>query len=405
MRRKSCRCAVVAEPALIPGVRRIAVLRPNAVGDFIMALPALHALRRAYPHADITYIGKPWHADFLAKRPAPIDRVILMPPCPGVGAPLDAPIDVPFDAEALQSFLDRMRSMEFDLALQLYGGGRHANPLIKRFGARITVGMRTPDAEPLDRWIPYGPLQNRRLQMLAVAALVGADTLRVGPELCVTARDRQSAQAVIGAEQGRRLIVLQPGATDRRRCWSPERFAAVADCLARQGAMIAINGSASEAPLTAQVREAMRHPALDLAGRLSLSGLCGLLERADLLIANDTGPLHLALAIGTPCVGIYWFTNLIESAPLRQQAWRAVVSAQTVCPACGAENLKTRCAHDVSFVDDVSMEDVLASAEELLMSAGRAHERSRRVHEGRPDPKGNDAALGSPAPSAGYRQR
>src|SRR2546430_14707651 len=68
----------------VPGVRRIAVLRANALGDFIFALPALEALRAAYPQAEIVLLAKKWHATFLQGRPGPVDRVIVVPPYPGV---------------------------------------------------------------------------------------------------------------------------------------------------------------------------------------------------------------------------------------------------------------------------------------------------------------------------------
>lgn len=124
------------------------------------------------------------------------------------------------------------------------------------------------------------------------------------------------------------------------------------------GALIAVNGTAQEAAIVHEVIERMRYPAIDLGGQLTLPGLCGARERAALLVSNDTGPLHLALAIGTPCVGIHWLTNLIESGPLRQHGHSAALSTRIHCPVCGAENLKARCPHDASFVDDVPVEEV-----------------------------------------------
>lgn len=348
--------------SLLTDVRKVAVLRPNAIGDFVFALPALHALRHAFPYAEIVYIGHQWHADFLAGRPGPIDRVVVIPPCPGVGAPPDADVDT----GALRSFIQDMGQERFDLVLQVYGGGRYSNPLAMEFGARLTVGMRAVGAAPLDRWVHFGPLQNRRLQLLEVAALAGANTLRVGRELEVTDRDRKEAESVLPPEAGKPLALIQPGASDPRRRWPAERFSAVADILAKEGALVAVHGTAAEAPLVGSVIEAMSQPAVDLSGKVSLSGLCGLLERAALMVSNDTGPLHLALAIGTPCVGIYWFGNLIESGPLRQEGHRAAVSARVDCPVCGAENLIARCPHDVSFVDEVTVREVADLAIALL---------------------------------------
>lgn len=343
-------------------VRRIAVLRPNAVGDFIYALPCLHALRAAWPEARIVYIGKPWHADFLAQRPGPIDEVAVIPPCPGVGAAAEAAVD----HAALAAFVEAMRARRFDLALQIYGGGGYSNPFIKRLGARMTIGMKAPDAEPLDRWVHYGPLQNRRLQLLEVAALAGAPAVIPTPELMVTERDRHEADRILPHEPGRPLVLIQPGATDPRRRWSPQRFAQIADRLAAAGARVAINGTEQEASVVRAVREHMRAPAIDLSGRLSLSGLCGLLARCALLVSNDTGPLHLALALGTPCVGIYWLTNLVEAAPLRHEGHRPLLAVRTVCPQCGQDNFHLRCAHQDSFVDEIGVEAVASEALSLF---------------------------------------
>lgn len=119
-------------------VRKIAVLRPNALGDFVFCLPALHALKQTYPEAELIYLGQPWHAQFLAGRPGPVDRVVVVPPMPGINAPPDA---APC-ADAADTYIDAMRGENIDLALQMYGGGRYANPLVSKLGARFTVGMR-----------------------------------------------------------------------------------------------------------------------------------------------------------------------------------------------------------------------------------------------------------------------
>src|SRR2546421_10472024 len=95
----------------VPGVRRIAVLRANALGDFIVALPALEALRAAYPEAEIVLLAKKWNTSFLKDRPGPVNRVVVVPPYGGVG-------EEPGIAEnpgELTSFFDAMRGERFDL--------------------------------------------------------------------------------------------------------------------------------------------------------------------------------------------------------------------------------------------------------------------------------------------------
>lgn len=346
---------------MLRDVRKIAVLRPNAVGDFMFCLPALHALKHSYPEAEIVYLGLPWHAEFLAERPGPVDRTIVIPSIAGINAAVGAS-----DMRATDTFLSAMRGEHFDIALQLYGGGRYANPLVRQMEARLAVGMRTPDAAPLDRCVAHGGEVNRRLQLLEVAALAGARAWPMKRQLLATSEDRQLAARLVPPAPGQRLVVVQPGASDARRCWPARRYAAVADALVEEGALVAINGSAAEAGVVAAVFEAMRYPAIDLSGKASLNALCGLLDRAALMISNDTGPLHMALALGRPCVGIYWFTNLIESAPLCQHGHRAALSTRINCRVCGKENTATRCDHDVSFVDDVTLEEVTALAIDLF---------------------------------------
>jgi ADP-heptose:LPS heptosyltransferase len=351
-------------------VCKIAVLRPNAVGDFVFALPALHALKHRYPDADIVLLGKEWHAGFLHERPGPVGRVAVMPPVPGVGAPVGASCD----EGAIDRFVDAMRAERFDIALQMFGAGHYSNPFLLRLGARLTAGARADDAPLLPRWVPYCEPNNRRLALLDIAGLAGAwpgpqsplPSLPPQPELAVTDADRLEAAAAVpvALSAGERLAVLQPGATDPRRRWPAERFAALGDRLAQAGMRVAVNGAAGEAALVDDVVGAMRHPAIGLAGVLGLGGLCGLLERAALVVSNDTGPLHLALALGRPSVGIFWLTNLIEGMPLRQSHLRAALSPQTRCPVCGQDNVAARCPHDESFVADVG----LAQVERLALS-------------------------------------
>ena len=349
---------------IVPGVRRILVLRPNAVGDFVFSLPALHALRFAYPAAEICYVGKQWHHDFLLGRCGPIDRVIVAPPIPGVGAHPQAQASQP----AVDAFVDQIRMEEFDLAVQMFGGGRYSNPFIKRLGARLTIGARTPDAELLDRWVAYGDFNNRRLEMLEIVALVGARHWHGGPDLLVNKQDRLEAAIACPVPASARLVVVHPGSSDPRRRWPVAHFAAVADALADAGALVAVNGTMDEAELVQGVISHMRNRAIDLTDALSLSGLCGLIERAAMVLSNDSGPLHLALAIGTPCVGVYWLTNLMEACPLRQGSHRAAISVRVHCPVCGQENRTSRCEHDVCFVDDVPLAHVRGMAMQLFAS-------------------------------------
>jgi ADP-heptose:LPS heptosyltransferase len=355
---------MLSAPSLVPDVKKIAVLRANAVGDFIVTLPALEALRAAYPHAEVTLLGRQWHADFLADRPSPIDRVIVTPPSEGVNASAERP-EEPAELEA---FFARMRRERFDLALQLHGGGRYSNPFVRRLGARITAGLRTPDAEPLERWIPYIYFQSEVARFLEAVALVGAHPVTLEPRVHVTEHDRSDAWRVVPAGD-RPMALLHPGAGDPRRWWPVENFAAVGDALAQAGAQVLINGTEAERPRVDAIRKRMSSPAIDLCARLSLGGLAGLLARCAVVVSNDSGPMHLAHAVGAPVVGIYWCFNLLTAGPLTRARHRPLTSWRMDCPTCGRNCLDGRCEHQDSFVADVPVKDVLAAAFELLSPA------------------------------------
>ena len=347
-------------------VQRIAVLRPNAVGDFIFLLPALAALRAAYPQAHITLLGRRWHVEFLTGRPGPWDEVIAMPAAPGVGAAPQAEID----AAAIERFVADMRARRFDIALQLYGGGRHSNPFVQRLGARVSVGAQADDAPPLDRTLRYAWMRNERTRLLEVVGLVGATPVDLSPALALTAQDHAALAAALALPPGP-FVVLQPGASDPRRRWSAQRFAAVGDALAAAGAAVIVQGDAAERALTAEVAQCMSHPAIDVGGRLGLGALAALLARAALLVSNDTGPLHLGHALGCPSIGLFWWMNLHTAEPLALRSMRTFYSARTHCPVCGAGNVFGGCEHAVSFIDDIPLEPVRDEALAMVSTAVR----------------------------------
>jgi ADP-heptose:LPS heptosyltransferase len=349
----------------LAGARRIAVLRANALGDFIVSLPALEALRAAYPAAEITLLGADWHGELLRGRPGPVDRWVAVPPSPGVRDDLQ-----PAPPGELEAFFRRMRAQRFDLAVQLHGGGRHSNPFVRRLGARLSVGARAPDAPALDRCVPYGAFQPEVLRYLEVVGLAGAAPVGIEPRLRVVERDRAAAARALPCD-GRPLVALHPGASDPRRHWPLEKLAEVGAELARKGPRPVIIGTAGERPACQRLAGLLAGRAEDLSGRLGLDGLTGLLERCVLLVGNDSGPLHLAAAVGTATVGVYWCGNLVNVGPVARARHRAVTSWRLHCPVCGADCLRGRCPHDASLVAETAAAEVLAEALDLLEAERR----------------------------------
>ena len=353
---------------LLEDVRRIAVLRSNALGDHLMATPALDALRRAYPGAHIVLVGARWHAAFLGARPGPVDEVAVLPEVAGLaGQPGGAP-----PAAELDGFLAGLRARRLDLALQLHGGGATSNPLVRAFGARCAAGLRADGAPELDRWVPYRYYQPEAEQYLEVTALVGADGPARLPRVAVLDDEHERAARMLPGDGP--WVALHPGATDPRRRWPPERFAAVADRLAADGARPVLVGTADERPVADAVLAAARCTPLDLTGRTDLGLLAGLLARCALIVADDSGPLHLAHAVGTPSVGLYWCGNAINAAPPGRATTRPLLSWTVHCPECGVDCTPVGhphrpgdgCGHRPSFLTQIPVAEVLEEARDLL---------------------------------------
>ncbi|GAB2554951.1 glycosyltransferase family 9 protein [Leucobacter ruminantium] len=355
-------------------VRRIAVVRGGGIGDVLFALPAIRALASAYPGAEVVLLGTPVAVELFEGRLGAPHRALVLPPARGVGAPDTARDTAPDTAAETERFLAARRDEGYDLALQMHGGGRFSNPFVLGLGARCTAGTRTPDAEPLDRNLEYVYFQHEIARWLEVAGLAGAPPVELEPRLRATPGELGFACERFGEGP---LVAVHPGATDPRRRWPAERFAAVASALADEGARVVIVGSSAERELCAQVADAAalgsESPSrvIDTAGALSISELVGTLARADLMIGNDSGPRHLAQALGTTTASVYWCGNLLNAGPFGRSRHRARVSWTMRCPVCGRGivddgGAEERCAHDVSFVGDVPVETVLADARALL---------------------------------------
>jgi ADP-heptose:LPS heptosyltransferase len=352
-----------------PDVHRIAVLRGGGLGDLLFAVPAIQSLAAAYPDAEIVLLGTKMHAELFADRPSPIDQVLRLPAARGV----HEPAGTPFDEAEQRAFFDSVGPV--DLAVQVHGGGRWSNPFVQRLKPRWTVGSRTEDAVELDRWVPFRYYQHEVIRALEVVGLAGAAPAALEPSLVVRERDFEAAEGELrGLPQP--LVVVHPSATDPRRRWPPERFAEVIAELVREGSGVAVIGSPDEQELVDQVTDLARGK-LDGAAAglvrpmtgLSMSALCGVLASCGVFVGNDSGPRHLARAVGAPAVGIYWMGNVINAGPLGRLQDRVLISWTASCPVCGVDVTREdlpRCEHDDSFVASVTVEDVLKETRDLL---------------------------------------
>jgi ADP-heptose:LPS heptosyltransferase len=374
-------------------VRRIAVLRGGGLGDLMFALPALHAVRRAYDRAEIVLLGTGEHARLLEGRPGPINRVMRLPAAKGVYEPLPGVHD---DPPALHRFFTAALAERFDLALQMHGGGRWSNPFLRSLGARHTVGTRTPDAAMLTRWLPYRYFQHEALRWLEVARLAGAPAVTLNAGLAVTPQDLAEADEALSGLPGR-LVTLHPGATDPRRRWPATKFAEVAVHAAAAGYGVTVVGSGAEHELVQEIVERARDRSRSplsirgLAGVLDLNGLIGVLARSEVVVANDSGPRHMAEAVGTPTVSVFWCGNMINAGPFWRGTHRPHIAWTVRCPACGrslTDQDEPDCGHRVSWVSDIGVPDVLIDVDEIMAATIPPRHGSQPAPEAHSSPAG-----------------
>ncbi|WIB75872.1 glycosyltransferase family 9 protein [Curtobacterium sp. MCPF17_002] len=351
-------------------VREIAVLRGGGLGDLLFAVPAIEAMAAAYPEARITLLGIPLAPAILQGRTEAVHAFEELPVTPGVR-------DAGDDAPSLDDFVDRLHG-RFDLAVQLHGGGRNSNPFLLRLGARHTVGTATEDAEVLERWVRYVYYQHEVVRALEVVSLAGAAPVTLDPRVHVDDGERAAMRerlGVGGRPVSARLVAMHPGATDPRRRWSPERFAAVARARLEAGDDVLLVGDATDVPaaaaIVASVPEQLRDRLHDRTDALTLAELPAALAAADVMVGDDSGPRHLAVAVGTPTVGVFWFGNVVNAGPFDRGRHRVHLSFVTHCPVCGIDVTQVgwsaeRCAHDPSYVDQVTAEAVIDDVADLL---------------------------------------
>ena len=350
-------------------IKKIAILRANALGDFLVTLPAIEAIRSKFSDAEIVLLGKPWHQKFLIPARTPVDRVIVVPVMNGIRNE----INENENPEQQERFFEEMQNENFDIAIHFQGNGISANPFINRLNAGLTVGFTTENAQPVDRSIPFYYYQSEVLRYLEVASLIGAKTDCIEPTISVLKEDEDEIKGLLNFLNKKAFIVLNPFAVDIRRTWPAENYSSLADRLKEKNLEVVFTGSKEDKEGVEKIISKMRYKAINTCGTVTFGGLAAIMKHAILVIAPDTGPLHLARAVNTPTVGMYWAPNLINWGPLSRSIHRPVISWDMACPFCGIIPNEpypflpqNDCAHNVSFVRDISIDAVLEAADELL---------------------------------------
>jgi heptosyltransferase I len=357
---------------------KILLIKLSAVGDVVHTIPVLNKLRRRFPAARLDWLVTPAIGELLRQNPA-ITNVIEF-----ARDDWSAPLR-PLRLAA------KLRSTRYDLVVDMHGQFRTAIFALAT-GAPVRIGFDRPRASVWDAssrkfpeetrkhawqgaregsWLAYThhiPVPTLDLhavdRYLNVGPLLGLDagpadfSFPISPE----ANNRIEALLDYYGAAGKKLAVLAPGTVWETKQWRSAGFAEVACHFLQKGFAVMLAGAARERAACAEVAK-LAPNAVNLAGETTLSELAALIRRATICVTNDSGPMHLAVALDRPVVSIFGPTDPIWIGPYGRPA--AVLQAQLSCSPCYLRVL-SRCPNAHACMKDVPAKAVIERVETML---------------------------------------
>ena len=356
-----------------PHPRRILVIRPDHLGDLLFTGPALRYLRAIYPEAEITALVGPWGRGVAERLPG-LDGVLTCP-FPGFSRePKGSPV-----APYRLLWREAARLRDFDLAIILRFDHWWGALLAHTAGIPHRWGYAIAECRPfLTRAIRYEPGHHEAEQNLRLLqGACGRQDVPLSSEdlalaFAVKEEERQFAGGYLagqGIGDHGRLVAIHPGAGAPVKLWPAERYAQMADALADEfRAKIVITGSAGELGLAWKVAALMRANPVVAAGETSLGQLAALLGRCSLALGSDSGPLHLAVAMGTPTVHMYGPADPAKFGPWapRDDARHIVLVSPMSCVPCERLDYGQEELGEHPCMQAIGVDKVLEAARGLL---------------------------------------
>jgi heptosyltransferase I len=336
--------------------RRILLIKPSAIGDVVHTLPIWNLLRKHWPAAEISWLVTPGCAGLLDGLPGlnviRFERGRLANAWRSASA-----------AKELLGLGKWLRDLRFDLVIDLQGLFR-SGWMTWQTHAPVRVGFANARELAWTFYTHRVPIesteQHATERYLKVLAALGVPTGPIEYPFAHDERDRAHVETLLPA--GTKYAVLLPGTNWPTKRWPVEKFARlVAPLRQRFGLEVVVAGGPDVAELADQIPDA-----INLAGQTNLPQLVALLDRADVVIANDSGPMHIAAALGRPLVAIYGPTSPVRTGPYYRM--ETVVRLDIPCSPCYSR----QCSHQ-SCLQWLGIEPVLELAEQQMNGAGPAH--------------------------------
>lgn len=351
-----------------PAIRRILAISCTALGDTLLSTPALHALRQAYPQAHITLLVHPSLHDLFAGL-TDVDELIA------------------YDGKwrGFRRTVRRLKRPGYDLATILHGNEPQATPLAYLSGARYVFKLPNDNRynfllsnrAPVLGWNDLGHGIDQRLAVARLAGASGELSRRMTVPMHPDAEAAVTRALAENAWAAATIVALQPGASTNSRRWPRARFIEAARQLAqvRPTLRFVVTGSPAEAALCREIAAAIEatppvaagRRAWATAGQLPLPALPALLERAAVLVTGDTGPMHLAVTVGTPVVALFAVSDPARSGPGYDLDRHVIIRKWRTCDPCLSKN----CPYaEPICMDNISVDEVVTAVDRILSRKG-----------------------------------
>ncbi len=341
------------------------IVRAGAIGDTLMITPLIRALRRTFPESYLAFLCSSSARDVIRYNPH-LDRVIPL-------AYRHLPQWLSLEK---QRILRDLRSLHFDCGLVLES---HPNfvGIARGVGARrlITYGV-LPEADGLERAI-FDPLRHSIENHLRAAEPLGVQPSGYEMELCYPSELDQAMRlrlAECGIAEHDCLVGIHAGWGGRKhaldqtrlRSWPVQNFARVIQWLVKsKKARVVLTGSRADRPLTEYIAKSAEVPCLDLAGKLPLLELAALIRRLDLYLTVDSGPAHMAAALGTPLIAL-WGPGIFEqTAPVHSRGPVQILYHRVPCAPCYGTPLMKACQDNICM-KQIEVEEVTEAVSQML---------------------------------------
>ena len=340
--------------------KNILVRGTNWIGDAVMTIPAVTAIRNTFPEATISVLAKPWVAEVYRLCPA-VNEIILFHD-PGSHSGIQGKIRLAgelrtkrFDAAILLQNAIEAAVISFLAGIPIRAGyNSDARGFLLTHSVQRTKTIK--EVHQINYYMEMVKSLGCRLAEKSVCLQPDRDFASVSGDIF-----RQ--HGIKGGIKGDRLLIgMAPGATyGPAKKWFPERFAAVADRLIDEfSAQVVLLGSGEDRKSAEQVEQKSRHPLFNLSGHTNLKEAIAVMARCNLFISNDSGLMHVAGALDVPLVAIFGSTNPATTSPVGNKS--IVVRKNVPCSPC----LKEVCPTDFRCMDMVSIDDVYEKARDLL---------------------------------------